>query len=63
MSHVKIMKKAAQALKKDVKHYKHEETEDKKHHDKKKFQHHRTEEREAKSAAKDLQKRVKRAHE
>ncbi len=63
MSHKKIMAKAEKALEKDAKHYKKEEKMDKKAGDKKALMHHKIEEREAKSAAKDLKKRVKKAHE
>lgn len=58
--HKKIMKKAAQALTKDAKHYevnaKHAKTKVKKKHE-------MVEEHEAKSAAKDLKHRAKKAHE
>ena len=63
MSHKKIMEKAAKALSKDAKHYKTEEKMDMKHHSKEKLKHHKMEEKEAKSAAKDLKKRVRKAHE
>lgn len=58
--HKKIMKKAATALLKDAKHYasdaKHAHSSTKKKHDK-------VEMKEAVSAAKDLKKRAKKAHE
>lgn len=63
MSHKKIMEKASKALSKDAAHYRKEEKQDVKHKDKAKLKHHKTEEKEAKSAAKDLKKRVKKAHE
>lgn len=59
MSHKKIMKKAQKALEKDARHY-HEEA---KHAKGKKKIHEKIEEREAKSAARDLKKRAKSAHE
>ena len=49
--HKKIMKKCASKLMKDAKHYAKEEKEEK------------VEKKEALSAAKDLKKRVKKAHE
>ncbi len=58
MTHKKIMEKATKALTKDAKHYKKEEMADKK-----KLAHHKLEEKEAKSAARDLRKRAKHAHE
>lgn len=59
MSHVKIMKKAANELEKDAKKY-----DEKSKHDKgKKKKHEIIEEREAKSAAKAMKKRAKSAHE
>jgi len=60
MSHKAIMKKAAKALEKDARHYAKEEMHDK---TKKLKKHHKIEEKEASSAAKDLRKRVKKAHE
>lgn len=57
------MEKASKALLKDAKHYKKEEKEDKKHHAKAKLQRHKLEEKEAVSAAKDLKKRARKAHE
>lgn len=57
------MQKAAQALEKDAKHYKKEEKADKIKHDKKSLAHHKVEEKEAMSAAKDMKKRAKKAHE
>jgi hypothetical protein len=63
MSHKKIMEKASKALKKDASHYRKEEKADKKHGNKAKLKHHRIEEREARSAASDLQSRAKKAHE
>ncbi len=61
--HKKIMEKAASALKKDAMKYKIEEKMDKKHHDKAKLKHHKVEEKEAKSASKDMKKRAAYAHE
>lgn len=61
--HKKIMNKAAKALEKDASHYKKEEKIDKKMGSKKALAHHKVEEKEAKSAAKDLKKRAKKAHE
>jgi len=61
--HKKIMIKAAKALEKDVKSYKKEEKMDKKAGAKKSLTHHKIEEKEAKSAAKDLKMRAKKAHE
>lgn len=63
MSHKKIMQKASKALEKDAKHYKIEEKKDIKQGDKSKLKHHKIEEKEAKSAAVDLKKRAKKAHE
>lgn len=63
MSHKKIMEKASKALKKDASHYKKEEKADLKHGNKAKLKHHKVEEKEAKSAAKDLKHRAARAHE
>jgi hypothetical protein len=63
MSHKKIMAKAVKALEKDSMHYKKEEKMDKKKGAVKALAHHKIEEKEAKSAAKDLKKRVKKAHE
>lgn len=57
------MIKAAKALEKDVKSYKKEEKMDKKAGAKKSLTHHKIEEKEAKSAAKDLKMRAKKAHE
>ena len=57
------MKKAAKALTKDAKHYAKEEKMDKKMGAAKALKHHKIEEKEAKSAAKDLKKRAKKAHE
>lgn len=57
------MSKAAKALEKDAKHYKKEEKMDKKAGAKKALAHHKVEEKEALSAAKDLKKRAKKAHE
>ncbi len=59
MTHRKIMKKAAAALSKDAKHY----TEEAKHSHGIKKKHELTEKEEATSAAKDLKKRAKKAHE
>lgn len=61
--HKKIMERAAKALTRDVKHYKKEEKADKAKGDKEKLKHHKKEESEAVSAAKDLRKRAKKAHE
>jgi hypothetical protein len=61
--HKKIMSKAAKALEKDAAHYKKEEKMDKNMGAKKALAHHKTEEREAKSAARDLKMRAKKAHE
>lgn len=58
--HKKIMEKASKALQKDAKHYK-EEVKSAKTPQKKK--HEKIEMKEAKSAAVDLKKRVKKAHE
>jgi len=63
MSHKKIMEKASKKLMKDAQHYRKEEKEDKKSGNKAKLKHHKIEEREAKSAAKDLKKRARSAHE
>jgi len=63
MSHKEIMKKAASALAKYAKHYKKEEKIDVKHGDKEKLKRHKVEEKEASSAAKDMSKRAKKAHE
>jgi hypothetical protein len=63
MSHKKIMQKAAKALSKDATHYRKEEKKDKKHHDTKKLKGHKIEEKEAKSASRDLKKRARTAHE
>ena len=63
MTHKKIMEKASKALKKDATHYQKEEKQDKKAHNTKKLKHHKIEEKEALSAAKDLKKRAKKAHE
>lgn len=57
------MAHAEKALEKDAKHYKKEEAKDKKKGDTKALKGHKVEEKEAKSAAKDLNKRVKKAHE
>ena len=58
--HKKIMSKCSKALEKDAMHYKkevkHAKTKSKKKHE-------MIEEHEAKSAAKDMKKRAKRAHE
>jgi hypothetical protein len=59
MTHKKIMEKAASALKKDAAHYSKEVKGAK--GEKKK--HEMTEKKEALSAAKDLKKRAKKAHE
>jgi hypothetical protein len=59
MSHKKIMQKASKALKKDAAHYAKEAS----HAHGKKRRHEMTEEKEARSAAKDLSKRAKKAHE
>lgn len=61
--HKKIMAKTAKKLDKDAAHYKHEEHEAKKHHNKIKAKHEHVEMKEAKSASKDLKKRVKSSHE
>lgn len=63
MSHKHIMEKASKALAKDAKHYQHEEKIDKKKGNVAKLKHHKIEEKEAKSAAADLRKRAKKAHE
>jgi len=63
MSHVKIMQKASKALSADAKKYKAEEKSDKKMGAKKALKHHKVEEKEARSAAKDLRKRAAKAHE
>jgi hypothetical protein len=63
MSHKKIMKKAEKALEKDAKHYAKEERQAQKHHQMKKATHEKVEKKEAISAAKDLKKRIKKAHE
>ncbi len=57
------MKKAAKALDKDAKHYVKEEKMDAKKGAKKALAHHKVEEKEAKSAARDLKARAKKAHE
>ncbi len=57
--HKAIMKKAAKALEKDAKHYTSEE----KHAHGKKKVHEKIEKKEAMSAAKDMKKRAKKAHE
>jgi hypothetical protein len=61
--HKKIMKKCAMKLEKDAKKYKKEEAHDKKIGAKKALAHHKVEEKEAKSAVKDLKNRSKHAHE
>lgn len=58
--HKKIMEKAAKALKKDAAHYKKEAKQAK---TKTKKKHEKVEQKEASSAAKDLKKRAKKAHE
>jgi hypothetical protein len=58
--HKRIMQKAAKALEKDAAHYTKEV---KKAKTKTKKKHELVEKKEAKSAAKDLKKRVKKAHE
>lgn len=58
--HKKIMEKAAKALSKDAMHYKKDE---KKAKTSTKRKHEHVEEKEAKSASKDLKKRAKKAHE
>lgn len=63
MSHKKIMEKASAALEKDAEHYKKEEKADKKNNDQAKLKNHKVEEKEAVSAALDLKKRAKKAHE
>jgi hypothetical protein len=60
MVHKKIMEKASKALKKDASHYK-EEAKHAKSSIKKKHDH--IEEKEARSAALDLKRRAKKAHE
>lgn len=57
--HKKIMERASKALKKDAAHYSKEA----KHAKGIKKKHDKVEEKEAKSAAKDLLRRSKRAHE
>ena len=57
--HKKIMKHAAKALEKDAEHYAKEE----KHAHGAKKKHEKVERKEAMSAAKDLKKRAKKAHE
>lgn len=57
--HKKIMEKAAKNLSKDAKHYKN----DAKHAKGAKKKHDKVELKEALSAAKDLKKRAKKAHE
>lgn len=57
--HKKIMKKAARSLEKDAAHYKKEASHAKGKHKKEEL----VERREALSAAQDLKKRTKRAHE
>lgn len=59
MTHVKIMEKASKALTKDAKHYKKEAS----HAKGTKKKHEMVEMHEAASAAKDLKKRAKKAHE
>jgi hypothetical protein len=59
MVHKKIMEKASKALEKDASHY----AKKAKHAHGIKKKHEMIEEREAKSAAKDLKKRAKSAHE
>ena len=59
MTHKKIMEKASKALKKDAAHYEKEE----KHAHGIKKKHEKVERKEALSAAKDLSKRAKKAHE
>lgn len=61
--HKKIMKKAAKALEKDAKHYAKEAKHEKKAGHKGKAKHEIVEKREASSAAKDLKKRARKAHE
>jgi hypothetical protein len=61
--HKKIMQRAEKALRKDAEHYEKKEKAAKKHHNAKKAQQEHTERKEAQSAAKDLKKRVKKAHE
>ena len=61
--HKKIMQKAAKALSKDVKHYESKEKSDKKRGAVKAAKHDKVEKKEAKSAAKDLKRRVRSAHE
>lgn len=61
--HKKIMSKAANALIKDAKEYKKESTAAKKKNQAMKAKHERIEQREAMSAANDLKKRAKKAHE
>jgi len=58
--HKKIMQRAATALKKDAKSYERKATAA---HSTKKKKNERIEEKEALSAAKDLKKRAKKAHE
>lgn len=57
--HKKIMERAASALEKDSKHYKKEM----KHEHGAKKKHEKVEMKEAQSAAKDMRKRAKKAHE
>jgi hypothetical protein len=59
MTHLKIMKKAAKALEKDAAHYTKKAASEKGI----KKKHELIEKKEAKSAAKDLEKRAKKAHE
>lgn len=61
--HKKIMKKAAHALEKDAKHYAMKAAHDTTKHMIKRAKKDKVEEKEARSAAKDLKKRAKKAHE
>lgn len=63
MSHKAIMSSAAKKLKADAKHYQKEAKEEKAKGHKAKAKHEMLEKREALSAAKDLKKRAKSAHE
>lgn len=60
MTHKKIMKKCASKLMKDAEHY---EKDMKQTHSKTKKKHDKIEKKEALSAARDLKKRSKKAHE
>ena len=61
--HKKIMEKASKKLVKDADKYKKHEAVDKRKHDTKKLKEDKIEEKEARSAARDLKARAKKAHE